>query len=219
MRRDRLLAQLGGAGLPAGSRRAIVSCLARRRVSAWALPRPSATASARLAKTTVSQSQTVISQANTLGARSASTVVKTEPTSTMNITGLRHSVRGSSLRERLGQRGEQLPGIEQAAAHAPRRSAVRPGARASGGHVMDALRERAEREGRQVGQGDDDQGDADEHPDEQRLVGGQRARVDSGTGFCPASEPARREHEDDRQEAAEQHRQAERGVVPGACSR
>ena len=50
---------------PADSRRATVSVLAARRVSAWALPRPSATASARLAKTTVSHSQTVIAQANT----------------------------------------------------------------------------------------------------------------------------------------------------------
>ncbi len=47
------------------SRRAVVSVLARRSVSAWALPRPSATASARLAKITVSQSQTTIDQTNT----------------------------------------------------------------------------------------------------------------------------------------------------------
>ena len=47
------------------SRRAIVSVLARRSASACALPRPSATASARLAKSTVSHSQTAISQANT----------------------------------------------------------------------------------------------------------------------------------------------------------
>ena len=40
------------------SRRAVVSVFASRSVSACAFPRPSATASARLAKTTVSQSQT-----------------------------------------------------------------------------------------------------------------------------------------------------------------
>ena len=44
------------------SRRATVSRLVRRSVSAWALPRPSATASARLANTTVSHSQTTIVQ-------------------------------------------------------------------------------------------------------------------------------------------------------------
>ena len=47
------------------SRRATVSRLVRRSVSAWALPRPSATASARLAKTTVSHSQTTIVQLKT----------------------------------------------------------------------------------------------------------------------------------------------------------
>ena len=49
-------------GLQPISRRATVSRLVRRSVSAWALPRPSATASARLAKTTVSHSQTTIVQ-------------------------------------------------------------------------------------------------------------------------------------------------------------
>jgi hypothetical protein len=44
------------------SRRATVSRLVRRSVSAWALPRPSATASARLAKTTVSHKKTTIVQ-------------------------------------------------------------------------------------------------------------------------------------------------------------
>ena len=64
-----------------------MSVLARRSASACALPRPSATASARLANTTVSQSQTTISQANTDGSPMAMTVVNTAPISTMNMTG------------------------------------------------------------------------------------------------------------------------------------
>ena len=66
----------GGAGhLLLGRRRAraaggpSVSVLARRSVSACALPRPSATASARLAKMTVSQSQTAIDQPNSARVR------------------------------------------------------------------------------------------------------------------------------------------------------
>ena len=51
-------------GFQSISRRATVSCLVRRSVAACALPRPSATASARLAKTTVSHSHTAIVQAN-----------------------------------------------------------------------------------------------------------------------------------------------------------
>ncbi len=53
------------------TRLATVSVRVLRSVSACALPRPSATASARFAKTTVSHSQTVITQAKTLGCRIA----------------------------------------------------------------------------------------------------------------------------------------------------
>ena len=81
----------------------MVSALVFRSDSAWALPRPSATASARLANTTVSQSQKTISQANQLGVRIARMVLHTAPTSMMNITGLRHRVRGSSLRSASGR--------------------------------------------------------------------------------------------------------------------
>ena len=83
-------------------RRATVSCLARRSVAAWALPRSSATASARFANSTVSQSQAVINQANTDGLMIASTVVNAAPTSTMNMTGFRHRVAGFSLRSAPG---------------------------------------------------------------------------------------------------------------------
>ena len=62
--------------VPESSRRAARHRLrpVRRSVSACALPRPSATASARLAKTTVSQSHTAIDQPNTDGSLTASTV-------------------------------------------------------------------------------------------------------------------------------------------------
>ena len=84
------------------SRRAMVSAFDLRKVSAWALPRPSATASARLPKSTVSQSQNTMSQPNHDESRIVSTVDQTAPISTMNITGLRHRVRGSSLRNASG---------------------------------------------------------------------------------------------------------------------
>jgi hypothetical protein len=51
---------------------------------------------------TVSHSQAIISQAKTLGVTMDSTVVKADPISTMNITGLRHSVTGLSLRSASG---------------------------------------------------------------------------------------------------------------------
>jgi hypothetical protein len=80
----------------------MVSAFDLRKVSAWALPRPSATASAMLPKSTVSQSQNTMSQPNHDESRIVSTVDQTAPISTMNITGLRHRVRGSSLRNASG---------------------------------------------------------------------------------------------------------------------
>jgi hypothetical protein len=78
--------------LSARSRRAEVSARARRSAAAWALPRPSA----RLAKTTVSQSQTTTDQAKTLPEVTASAVESPAPTSTTNITGEWTMLRGSS---------------------------------------------------------------------------------------------------------------------------
>ena len=60
---------------------------ALRRLAACALPRPSATASAKLANSTVSHSQPAISQPNSVGSATARTVEKTEPTQTTKMTG------------------------------------------------------------------------------------------------------------------------------------
>ncbi len=82
----------------------MVSPLALRRVSAWALPRPSAMASAKLANSTVNHSQSVICRLKPKPARwctvlsMSSAVVSTLPTSTTNITGFLTIQRGSSLR-------------------------------------------------------------------------------------------------------------------------
>ena len=91
--------------VPSGWRtRATVSERVLRSVSACALPRPSATASAKLANSTVNHSHAATSPANTLSDAVAdgsfwknSTVVRTLPTSTTNITGLRAIWRGSSF--------------------------------------------------------------------------------------------------------------------------
>ena len=75
-----------------------------RSSSACALPRPSATASAKFAKSTVNQSQAATSPAKTFSwpdesAKSFTkkTVTRTLPISTTNITGLRAILRGSSF--------------------------------------------------------------------------------------------------------------------------
>src|SRR5437660_1962276 len=86
--------------VPFGSKRlATVSDLAFRSVSACALPRPSAMASAKFANSTVNQSQSVICKLNAklCFSRNNSAVVTTLPTSTTNMTGFFIMVRGSSL--------------------------------------------------------------------------------------------------------------------------
>jgi hypothetical protein len=105
-------------------RRATVSVLALRRVSACALPRPSATASARLAKITVSQSQALMVQPNqSPGSLKENTVVSTEPTSTTNMTGDLIITRGSSLRKASGSDFTSCPGSNRPA---PTRSSLCP---------------------------------------------------------------------------------------------
>ena len=81
----------------ARSRRASVSERILRNVSACALPLPSAIASAKLAKITVRNSQTVMDQVKTDGCAMASRKVTTVPTRTTNITGLRICTAGFNL--------------------------------------------------------------------------------------------------------------------------
>jgi hypothetical protein len=88
--------------------RAMVSCRIRRKVSACAFPRPSATASAKLAKITVNQSQMETASVNQRGtplcdatkrSRNQIAVVSTLPISTTNMTGFLATCCGASLRK------------------------------------------------------------------------------------------------------------------------
>ena len=84
---------------PFFKRRARVSLRAARRLAAWALPRPSATASAKLAKSTVNQSQMLswVMKPWSVLEVTMLTVVSTEPTSVTNMTGFFTIRRGSSF--------------------------------------------------------------------------------------------------------------------------
>ena len=83
------------------SSRATVSERIARSASACALPRPSAIASAKFAKTTVSHSQIATTNVNQRGSSPGpaihASVVIAAPTQTTNMTGLRSWTRGSSL--------------------------------------------------------------------------------------------------------------------------
>ena len=86
---------------PPSRSRATVSVRIARSDAAWALPRPSASASARLPNTTVSHSHTATVKVNQAGSSpppsgsppktwiSQPMVVMSAPTSTTNMTGLR----------------------------------------------------------------------------------------------------------------------------------
>ncbi len=97
------------------SRRASVSERILRRVSACALPRPSAIASAKLAKITVRKSQTVMDQVKVDGWAIASTKVTTVPTSTTNITGFRICTLGVSFRNGIDEGLAEDRPVEEAA--------------------------------------------------------------------------------------------------------
>ena len=199
------------------SRRATVSARVRRRLSACALPRASARASAKLANRTVNHSQIAISQAKMLGSTTASAVTTTEPTQTTNMTGLRSWVRGSSLRsasgsERHSWRAENAPApmvrpvrsacwcwrstIDRSRVGVVMTRASAIGPRASAGKKVRAATRTTVPQTRTPNSG---------------AVGGQRA----GAGFdalLRGERAGEREHGQDRHEAAEQHRQAEGGL-------
>ena len=82
--------------------------------SAWALPRPSAIASAKLANSTVNHSHSgdepgehVRLRASSARSRRNRSVVRTLPTSTTNMTGLRAMWRGSSFAKLSTDRAER----------------------------------------------------------------------------------------------------------------
>ena len=174
---DLLLAAVGE--LPAGD---WSRCVSWRRVAACALPRPSATASARFAKTTVSHSQTTTDQPKALGSSTALTVAKTAPISTTNITGDLTITRGSSLRTASGSEVSSWRGSSS-----PPATRVGRGRRTHDSPSASGPSASTGKKVRPATMSDD----ADEHGDEQPTVGGQGALGWRAPCCCSASDPAR----------------------------
>src|SRR6185312_5966060 len=156
------------------SRLATVVLRVLRKAAAWALPRPSAMASAKLANSTVNQSHTLTPRMNPAGASPLPAsawmnrpVVRKLPTYTTNITGLRSINRGSSLRNESLIAGRTILGSN--------RDVLRRDMSISSGQHLQVLDDGAERQRREKGQGADQHDDADQQDDEQRSMGGQRA--------------------------------------------
>src|SRR6202050_1472857 len=212
------------------SRRASVSERILRRVSAWALPRPSAMASAKLAKITVRKSQIVIDQVKTDVWAIASTKMTIEPTSTTNMTGLRICTAGFSLvNESTRAWGKIGPWKRLRASATPCGALAGPGW--SGWVVVIVMRrafrdcsleesvaelldDRAERKSREEGQTTDDDDDADGETHEHGVVGAERAEPlgHDRLGGQHAAEGQGRDHDP---VAADQHVDRADDVVEG----
>src|SRR6266542_1557849 len=190
---------------------------ALRSDAAWAFPRPSAMASAKLAKSTVNQSQTEIQKMNPAGASPwpardwiHSRVVRMEPTYTTNMTGFRTWRRTVSLRKesitacrRIGRSNSERPCC-----------ALVMASLASAGDHVQMLDDRTQGERRHVGQRSHEDHDSYEQDHEKGRVRGQGAG--SGRDDLLSCERAGdRQHREGEPVAAEEHAEPEGGVVEG----
>src|SRR5438477_7263976 len=180
---------------PLPSRRlAMVSERALRRVSACALPRPSAMASAKFANTTVNHSQNVICRLNLNAGPplKSRAVVITLPISTTNMTGFPIILRGFNFRNasqtaRLTIFHSQVAFFLRFIGDCPRRIDCTSGAAGrsvvtviekvplkslAGGHQQ-MLKDRTKAQGREKGQCAHNQDHADEKDSEQRCGHGE----------------------------------------------
>src|SRR6201994_2940179 len=157
-----------------------------RNESACALPRPSATASAKLANSTVNHSQRMIWKVKprcsppVRRSRRKITVVSAATISTTNITGFLIIARGSSLTKDAriaGLRifGSHIADIDERFCSFMLSMEVTPKSEEVAGIASEMLDDGAERERREEGEAADDQDDADDEADEQATRGRERA--------------------------------------------
>ncbi len=156
---------------------ACTSLRVERSAAAWALPRPSATASAKFANSTVSHSQAAIVQHESRVARrpapcpsaaaTPSAVVRMLPTNTTNITGLRTCTRGSSLAK------ESRIALQDDRVRLQGGGAGMCRSHLNGSHQLEVFDDRPERERGQERERADQQHRGHQHDDEQRRVRGQ----------------------------------------------
>src|SRR5580658_2503555 len=198
-------------------RLATVSERALRRVSACALPRPSAMASAKFAKSTVNHSQSVICSSNPKPGRCRrwsrirSKVVTTEPISTTNITGFFISVRGFSLMHESRSAPATMPPVQSD--FLVSRVLMMASENPSGMHQQ-VLEDRPQAERREKCKRADDQNHGDQQEREQRRgnrEGAHRFRHD----FLARQISGDCQHRNHHEEAAEKHVERAADVVPG----
>src|SRR5277367_4745347 len=160
---------------PSARRRlAWVSARALRRVSACALPRPSAMASAKFAKSTVNHSQRVICKPKKneplcwTVSRMSTTRVMTAPTSTTNITGFLIIMRGFSFQKESTIALRSILPSANELLFAWGAGVIGPSKTLSGVHQQ-VFQNWAEAQGREEGERAHNKDDADEQDGEQRA--------------------------------------------------
>ena len=163
-----------------------VSVRVRRNASACALPRPSATASAKFANRIVNHSHRMICNSKPMfgppvrRSRIKITVVRRVTTSSTNMTGLLISVRGSSFTKADPIAGTTILRSKSAEAGVVRVIALSiwrtpyPSEQRMRAHRQ-LLDDRAERKCGEIDQSAGDQDHADEQADEQAAMGGEGA--------------------------------------------
>src|SRR5476651_727791 len=159
----------------------MVSLRVRRNASAWALPRPSATASAKLANSTVNQSHRLIWKAKPRWcwpcsqSRTNRKVVRVAVISTTNITGLRAIARGSSFLKALPIAGTRMAGSNTLLACCLLMVVL---SEEGAGLHRQMFDDGAQRQGGEECEPAHDQDDADQKADEQPAMGGKGAGRD-----------------------------------------
>src|SRR5215471_6536731 len=211
-------------------RRAVVSVLVLRSVSACALPRPSAMASAKFANSTVNHSHSVICSVNPARAapvaksRSARIVVISAPTSTTNMTGFFIMVRGLSFAKESRMARFTIGGSNSGRARAPFFGTIEAGSTGADAPTatgilapqpslvhQEVLHNRSQRQRREERERSNDHHHSHQQGHKQRTVGGECAGRDRHQ-FLLRQTARRRQQRNDHQEAAPQHGEPQRGV-------
>src|ERR1017187_4841067 len=214
---------------PLSKRRALVSVLVLRRVSACALPRPSAMASAKLAKSTVNHSQSEIwkvkptMSAPVARSRTVRSVVITAPTSTTNMTGFFIMWRGLSFTSASVMARLTMGGSRSGRERDPLRGTI--DATSSDGDTVitdilapqpplvhqEMFHDRAQRERREKRQCAHNQHYPHQQHDEHRTVGGEGAGRDRHQLLLRQA-ACRREQGNQHQEAPAEHGESNRRI-------
>src|SRR4029077_3072080 len=203
-----------------------VSVRVRRNASACALPRPSATASAKFANSTVNHSHTTIWNSNSRlcppvrRSRNRMTVVSAVTTSRTNITGFVMRVRGSSLTKAEPIAGKTILGSSRAETGIRLRNVVvsievsprsnRSEQRVAGHREM--LDDGSERERRKECESADDDDHA-HHQAHEQAASGREGAGRWGHRFLGSERAGDRHGGDDHPEAADEHRDGAGQVV------